>query len=233
MAIKTLDALAIASMNEQAQIHRIAAFWCRSFKGRAPYNRSEVVKWVKAQYGPILDAKKRKKISKLLLDEIKRQIRIRSRRSKNDLLVDPLDLPLGAPLRMGRLLQSRLGPARLWVSQNRMMCTNPSQCHYIDGDFYSGLVAGLIPLQMRLRNISNPNLLVYRYRGSEPRTRFVANHITTVADAFIWLIPEDAADFLQLPGTRIEHDGESQTVKLTTQFGSKTLPWKKLVAITR
>jgi hypothetical protein len=232
MAIKTLDALAIASMDEKAQIHRIAALWCRCFKGRAPYNRNEVVKWVKTQYGPVINAVKREKISKLLLEEIKRQIRIRRRRSKNDLLVDPLSLPLGAPLRIGKLLQSRLGPARLWVSQNRMINNNPSQCRYIDAGFYSGLVAGLIPLQMRLRNISNPNLLVYRYRGGEPLTCFVANHITTIADAFIWLIPEDAAYFLQLPGTRIKHNGKSQTVKLITQFGSRTLPWRKLTPLT-
>jgi hypothetical protein len=86
-------------------------------------------------------------------------------------------------------------------------------------------------MQMRLRHIWNPNLLVYCCSGGEPRSRFVANHITTVADAFIWLIPDKAADLLQLPGSRVEHDGESQTVKLTTQFGSKVLPWKELVSV--
>ena len=231
MTIKTLDALAIASMNEQAQVYRIAALWCRAFQNRAPYNRSEIDKWVKQEYGPALDADHRKRLSKILFDETKRQIRIRRRRSRLGLLVDPLERPVGDPLRMGKLLQSRLGPARRWVSQSRMMSEHPSKCHYIDGDFYSGIVAGLIPMQMSLRHIRNPNLLVYCCRGGGPRTRFIANHITTVADAFTWLIPDKAADLLQLPGSRVEHDGESQTVKLTTQFGSKVLPWKELVSV--
>jgi hypothetical protein len=104
------------------------------------------------------------------------------------------------------------------------------ECCYIDGGIFSGLVAGLIPIQIRLRNISNPNLLVYRRRWGDTFTRFVANHITTVADAFIWLIPPEAAEFLQLSGTRVEHDGEAQAVRLITQFGTKVLPWRDLTS---
>jgi hypothetical protein len=98
----------------------------------------------------------------------------------------------------------------------------------MDGDFYSGLVAGLVPIKMRLRRIVDPNLLVYRRGSSEPQSRFVPNYITTVADAFIWLIPDGAVEFLSLPGVRVEHDGEKQAVHLVTPWGTKLLPWKEL-----
>jgi hypothetical protein len=227
MAIKALDALALASMESTGQLPRIAALWCRAHNDRVPYNRSEIRKWVKAQFGPVLDAEREDRLARDLLDEVKRQVRCRARRAERNRVVDPCLTPAGSDVRRGRLLQSRLGPARRWVSQTRMASPDPD-CAYIDGDVYSGLVAGLIPVQMRLRRISNPNLLVYRYRWNEPRTRFVATHITTVADAFIWLIPPEAAEFLALPGTRVEHDGESQSVRLFTQFGSKVLPWRNL-----
>jgi hypothetical protein len=229
MPIKALDALALASMDTPAQLPRIAAIWCRAHNDRPPYNRVEILKWVKQEFGPLLDEERAERISKELLEEVKRQIRCRRRRAQRKLLVDPCDTPAGSNIRLGRLLQSRLGPARRWVSQSRMLQPD-ADCAYIDGDFYSGLVAGLIPVQMRLRRISNPNLLVYRHRWAEPRTRFVASHITSVADAFIWLIPPEAAEFLQLPGTRVEHDGEAQTVRLITQFGTKALPWRQVAS---
>ena len=227
MSIKALDALALASMELPSQLPRIAALWCRAHNDRVPYNRSEIRKWTKAQFGPVLDEQKADRISRDLLEEVKRQVRCRARRAERDRAVDPCLTPAGSDVRLGRLLQSRLGPARLWVSKTRMV-SQDTDCSYIDGDLYSGLVAGLIPVQMRLRRISNPNMLVYRFRWGEVHTRFVATHITTVADAFIWLIPPEAAEFLQLPGTRVEHDGESQSVRLFTPFGSKVLPWRNL-----
>lgn len=223
---KILDALALASMEKPAQIQRIAAMWCRAHQNRPPYNKTEVSKWVRSQFGPLLDEDKRERIARAILDETKRQGRIRTRRAELARVVDPCTTPAGSDVRLARLLHSRLGPARRWTKPQRSV----NGGNYIDGDVYSGLVAGLIPIMMRLRSIVNPNLLVYRFRWEETHTRFVANHITTVADAFIWLIPPEAAEFLQLPGTRVEHDGEAQTVRLTTQFGTKVLPWRDLVS---
>jgi len=201
--------------------------WCRAHQNRPPYNKTVVSKWVKSQFGPLLDDDKRERIARAILDETRRQCRIRGHRAELARIVDPCTTPAGSDARISCLLQSRLGPARRW--------TKPTQgtrgCDYIDGDVYSGLVAGLIPVTIRLRSITNPNLLVYRYRWGETRTRFVATHITTVADAFIWLIPPEAAEFLQLAGTRVEHDGEAQTVRLITQFGTKILPWRHLGSI--
>jgi hypothetical protein len=82
---------------------------------------------------------------------------------------------------------------------------------------------------MRLRRIVDPNLLVYRQGQREPRTRFVPFHITTVADAFYWLIPDEAKEFLNLAGSRVEHHGEDQAVHLVTPWGTKVLPWRDLV----
>jgi len=225
---KILDALALASMEGPAQIQRLAALWCRAHQNRTPYNSVEIGKWVKREFGPLLGADKAERIAKKLLIEAKRQARVRSLRARRG-VVDPFTTSAGSNVRMAALLHSRLGPARRWANK-RQIAGGESSCHYIDFGLYSGLIAGLIPLTMRLRRISNPNLLVYRYRQEEPRTRFVATHITTVADAFIWLIPPEAAEFLQLPGTRVEHDGESQTVRLFTQFGNKILPWRSLAS---
>lgn len=220
-----LDALALATLDENALVQRVAALWCRAHNNRAPYNRSEVAKWVKAEFGPVLDPQKRERLSKELLDACKQQIRLRRRREKRGRAVDPLTVPVGDPLRIGKLLASRLGPARRWVSQYRSQQTS---CDYIDGDFYSGLVAALVPVKMRVARIADPNLLVYRQGSAEPMTRFVPGYITTVADAFIWLIPDDAREFLRIAGIRVEHDGGEQAVRLVTPWGTKTLPWREL-----
>lgn len=224
-----LDALALATLPEDALVQRVAALWCRAHNNRAPYNRSEVAKWVKAEFGPVLDPKKRERLSKELLSACKQQIRLRRRRAKGGLDVDPLTVPVGDPLRIGKLLAARLGPARRWVSQYRAQQTS---CDYIDGNFYSGLVAGLVPVKLRLTRITDPNLLVYRQGSAEPMTRFVPGYITTVADAFIWLIPDDAREFLRIAGVRVEHVGAEQAVRLVTPWGTKTLPWRELAPVT-
>jgi len=226
---RILDALALASMTEPALIKRVAALWCRAHANRAPYNRTEIERWVRAEFGPLLDAKRRERLGKELADETKRQIRLRLQRLKRAKLIDPLTLPQGDDVRIGNLLKSRLGPARAWVSQQRLAQQDPT-CFYIDGDFFSGLVAGLIPVKMRLRRINDPNLLVYRQGSKEPRSRFVPCHITTVVDAFLWLIPDNAVEFLNLPDVRVEHDGDAQAIHLITPWGIKVLAWRELLA---
>ncbi len=227
---QVLDALALASLEEPALIKRVASMWCRK-ENRIPYNRSEIARWVRQEFGPVIDAERRELLSKELADEAKRQLRIRRRRAK--LLVestDPCSTPVGSDLRVGMLLNSRLGPARRWVGQCRMM-TPEANCSYIDADFYSGLVAGLVPVKMRLRRVADPNLLVYRQGFDEARTVFVPNHITTVADAFLWLIPPEAHEFLRLPSVQIEHDGVEQAIRLTTPWGVKSLPWRGVASV--
>lgn len=226
-----LDALALATLPEPALVQRIAAMWLRAHQNRAPYNRSEIDKWVKQEFGPVLDQSKRQRLSKELLDETKHQLRLRRRRARGELDRDPLTVPMNDPIRIGQLLKSRLGPARRWVSTGRIPHQS-SDCYYIDGAFFSGLVAGLIPVKMRLRRISDPNLLVYRRGRCDAQTRFVPSYITTVADAFIWLIPDDAREFLRMPGIRVEHDGEDQSVRLITPWGVKALPWRELAPVT-
>lgn len=217
-----LDAIVIASLPEAAQLGRIAAIWCRTYQNRAPYNRAELDKWVNREFGPVLDQTKIGRLSRDLLDETKRQIHLRRRRTERARQIDPLTTETGSDIRMGYLLRNRLGPARRWVAQSK------KEASYMDGGVHSGLVAGLVTSLMRLRRISNPNVLVYRYRWAEPDIRYVPTYITTVFDAFVWLIPVEAAEFLRLPGTRVEHDGATQTVRLITQFGEKTLPWRSL-----
>ena len=106
-----------------------------------------------------------------------------------------------------------------------------ASCSYIDADVFSGLVSGLIPVKMRLKRITDPNLLVYRQAWGDPQTRFVPSHITTVRDAFYWLIPTAAREFLSIPGVEVEHDGVEQAIRLTTPWGTKVLPWRELVPV--
>ncbi|MGE3483514.1 MAG: hypothetical protein AB7L09_02160 [Nitrospira sp.] len=226
-----LDALALSTLDEPALIKRVAAIWCRQ-ENRIPYNASEVAKWVKREFGPLVDKHRQEGIAKALADECKLQLRIRRRRAKRDAeSLDPCTTPAGSGVRLARLLNSRLGPARRWLSQNRMYSPE-SPCAYIDGDVHSGLVAALVPVKMRLRSIHNPNILVYRQGWAEPRTTFVPGHITTVADAFFWLIPPAAQAFVSMPEVRVEHDGDEQAVRLVTPWGTKTLAWRGLASPT-
>ena len=130
---------------------------------------------------------------------------------------------------MGRLLQSRLGQARHWVSRHRILDKGQTSCHYIDGAIYSGVVAGIIPVALSLKRVRNPSLLVYRQGAAEAKSWWVPGHINTVADAFIWVIPPEAAEFLEIAGSRVEHNAEAQACRLITQFGTKTLPWRELI----
>jgi hypothetical protein len=248
MAQKILDALGLAILDEHALIPRLAAIWCRDFKGRAPHSKSEMIRWIKRDYGPLIEPKQRDRIAMRLITEAKQQLRLRSRRKKLAVSNDVLLTEAGSDARVGRLLRDRLGPANVWVrrqtiasrarsprtglsgslTQNAQPWNKEEHCCYISSGFYSGLVAGLIPIQMSLRRIINPCLLVYRKGFGQPRSYWVPGHITTVADAFIWVIPEEAQEFLKLEGTRVEHDGEAQALRLHTRFGSKTLPWRTL-----
>lgn len=232
MALKPLDALGLAILDESAQIPCIAAIWCRAFQGRAPHSKTEIVRWVKREFGPLFNSKDRDRIALRLLEETKRQLRVRTRR-KVKYPEDVLLTPAGSDARIGDLLNSRLGPARVWarkqtIAKNPQPWNEHGECLYISAGFFSGLVAGLIPIHMSLRRIINPCLLVYRRGFGEPHSYWVPGSITTVADAFIWLVPPEARDFLELEGTRVEHDGESQTIRLHTRFGSKTLPWRSI-----
>ena len=227
MAVKTLDALVLASLPEEVQVRRIAALWCRAFRDRCPHSKVEVVDWVKAEFGPVIDADRREQIALKLIDETRRQVRLRKRRRDRQAAWDPLVETALAEwkshgARLARLLNSRLGPARFWVSGR------PTT--YIDGYVHSGIVAGLIPTTLRVGCIEYPNLLVYHQRGDEARSYYVPGWVTTVEDAFIWVIPEAAREFLELEDTRVEHDGESQAVRLITRFGTKVLPWKSLLS---
>jgi hypothetical protein len=227
VALKPLDALGLAVLEEKHQIPCLAAIWCRAFRDRAPTSKLEIVRWAKHEFGPIFDAKQRDRIAIRLMEETKRQLRIRRKRRVN-YPEDVLLTPMGSDARVGGLLNSRLGPAETWVRRQTLATSIRTDCYYIDAGFYSGLVAGLVPVQMSLRRIVNPCLLVYRKGKGTPQSYWVPGHITTVADAFIWVIPPAARDFLELEGTRVEHDGESQSIRLHTQFGSKILPWRAL-----
>ena len=232
MVAQPLDALALAPLPKKAKIARIAALWRDTQDERTPYSSAEIEKWISQEFGPVLGNKDAsKKLSRKIYDEVKYQIRLRQQRNKISKEKDPLSITLGDPERTGYLLHSSLGPARRWVGQSRLNRAGRlvDSCSYIDFGIYSGLIAGLIAVQLRLRRVSNPCLLVYRYKGLLPKTRWVPGHISKISDAFDWLIPEEAKEFTSLEGTRVEHDSESQSIRLITQFGIKILPWRELI----
>lgn len=219
-----LDAIVLATMPAKAQLKRIAAYWRAAHGSRAPYTKTEAGKWVQQEFGGLWGSGERDRRAKELVDEIEEQVRRRDRRDRKKLILDPLTTPTGSDERMAKLLVSRLGPARRWAGRHQ----TTDGASYIAGDVYSGLVCGLIPLRMNFRRIADPNLLVYRYRWQEPRTKYVPTYVTTITDAFTWLVPDEAREFLTLPGVRVEHDADHQVVHLITEWGTKELPWRDL-----
>lgn len=212
-------------MDTDAQVKRIAALWCREFDNAVPSSSPFVTRWVKQNYGPVLDKEKIDYITRRLGDEIKQQIRLRMRRKKNR----PEELgPRTRDQRVAAVLQSVLGPARLWVSKHRLSGLHTEECQYIGGAVLSGLTAGIIPVTMRLRRITDPNLLVYREKDCEPKSYWIPGSVTDVAAALVWLIPPEVQEFLSLEGVRVKHDGEEQAVRLTTPYGEKLIPWRGL-----
>lgn len=227
---RLLDGLMLTSLSDKALIPRIAALWCKEIN-RNPYSPQEVLNWVKREFGPIFEdyAENHERIGKVLRDAVRHQLRKRARRQRRQHELDPLTSPAGSHTRINCLLSSRLGPARRWTSQFRLHSDNQTWIH---GAVYSGLVAGITPTKMRTRRISNPNLLVYRYRWNEPTTRFVPSHIATVGDAFDWLIPSEVRELTTVPGVQVEHDSEAQAVRVTYgDWGVKLIPWRELTQL--
>ena len=99
---------------------------------------------------------------------------------------------------------------------------------YLDGTVTGGLVAGIVLTWLKTRRFRNPNILVYRYAGDEPRSYWIPKTIIRVADALIWLIPDEVRPFLDIAGSTVEHDGSEQAVRLTTRYGTKLVPWRAL-----
>lgn len=215
-------------MDGEAQIKRIAAIWCRTMGETPPSSRSAAVRWVKREYGPVLDKERIDSIALRLIDEIKQQIRLRSRRKRNK-PVEPLG-PRSRDQRIGTLLLAAFGSARAWVARSRLSSMHDEECHYTAGGMYSGLLVGIIPVTMRLRRIVDPNMLVYRSRGCEPKSYWIPGYINDVREAFDWLTPPQVKEFLALDGVRVEHDGERQAVRLSTPYGTKVVPWRSITS---
>lgn len=225
MPNQMLDALVLATLPLSAQVQRVAAYWRAQYPNRAPYSKTEADKWVQQEFGRLWSGRARNKLTVDLVDAIKSQLGVRRRRDRRALLLDPLTTPEGSTQRLGWLLLKRLGPARRWESPHR----TTDGTAYIDGAVYSGLVCGLVPIRRRTRAVADPNLLVYRYLWEEPRNRYVPAYITSVDDAFEWLIPDECREFLRgVEGCRVEHDGDAQAVRLITPWGIKALPWREL-----
>jgi hypothetical protein len=226
-SIKTLDALVLASMDPDAAIQRIAALWCREMADTLPSSPQSLARWVKRDYGQVLDKENIEHLSLKLLDEIRQQTRLRARRKKLREIHDPLSKRAYGE-RLGALMNSALGPARAWASRRRIQGADLS---YIAGKVTSGLVVGIIPVQMRLARIVNPCLLVYRERGHEPKSYWISGRIGEVDEALVWLVPKDVQDLVAQydgPDLQVELDYERQACRVVTPYGSKLIPWRGL-----
>lgn len=223
MATQPLDGIVIASLDTDAQIKRLAALWCRAMGSYQPSSRQAAVKWVKREYGPVLDKELIEHIGVRLVDEIKQQSKLRARRQK--LKESVPDGPPTYEERVHKLAVSALGPARVWVQRRRLAAASSD---YVACGIHSGLIAGIIPVMMRLRHIVDPNMLVYRARGHEPASYWIPGHITSIVLAFDWLIPRTVKELLPYGDVRVEHDGEQQLVRVTTPFGTKSVPWRSI-----
>jgi hypothetical protein len=227
VTIKTLDALGLASMDIDAQIKRIAAIWCREMGDSLPSSRQYLARWVKRDYGPVLDKEMIEPISVRLLDEVKLQARLRLHRRRAKEVIDPL-AKADREDRVASLLRSSLGPASTWASKTRM---HAGGWQYIGGRVNSGLIAGIIPVAMRFGEIVNPNLLVYRERGHAPQSYWVSGRVRNVDEALVWVVPQSVKDLLSQfsgPNLQVELDYEHQACRVVTPYGQKLIPWRGL-----
>lgn len=220
-------------MEGDAQIGRIAAIWCREMGDTIPSSRQYLMRWVKRDYGPVLDKDMLEPISVKLLDEIKHQIRVRDRRKHAKEILDPLtDRDLTN--RIARLLHSALGPARSWVAHRRLTTSDDGEYRYVTGKVvHSGLIAGVVPVQMRIAGIRNPNLLVYRETGRAPKSYWIPGSVWDIDDAFMWVVPKAVKDLVcefDGPNLQVELDYERQACRIVTPYGRKLIAWRGLQA---
>lgn len=227
MTAQPLDALALTVLDDVAKTARIAALWCRSMGDEPPENRKVLARWVKHEFGPVLDPDNVDFLINALIEEIYAQMRLRARRKREHAIQDSLlDRDLGS--RISRLLTSALGPARKWVSKTRL---HGNEIRYCAGQIRSGLIAALLPASIRVGDIRNPNLLVYRETGFEPKSFWIPGSVFTVDEAFVWVIPQPVKDLLaEFEGQdlQVELVYEAQAVSVSTPYGTKLVPWRGL-----
>jgi hypothetical protein len=221
-----LDAIALASLRESVLVKKLAALWCRQYGNSAPTSGADILAWVKEEYGDVLRKGRTKAVGLALGNEVKRQLAVRKRRKEVADRFDHLELPASEDAMTRRLilLHTILGPPRKWIAPRRFGA-GAYNIHCIN----SGLVAGLIPTNIKLRRVVSPTLLVYRQSGDRPRSYWVPGGFRTLSDALVWLIPEKAHRYVKMDGVRVEHDGRHKKVRLTLPDGTiKKFGWRKI-----
>ena len=222
--LQPLDAIALASLREHVLVRRLAALWCRTYGNSAPTSGPDILNWVKEEYGDVLRKGREKAVGLALGNEVKRQLAIRKRRKEAATYIDMLELHFDDPVRRAFLLTEILGAPRRWLAPRRM-----ASGAYLNNVVTSGLVAALIPTNIRLRRIDQPAVLVYRQLGDKPRSHWVPGGFRTLSDALIWLIPKKAHQYIKMEGVRVEHDGKHKKVRLTLPDGTiKKFAWRKI-----
>lgn len=222
MMVQPLEGLALAGLPEDVLIKKLAALWCLHFGNSSP-SGGDVIAWVKEEFGPVAPKGRQKAIGRALGTEVKRQLAIRKRRREARRGQDPLELAIGNGIRQRKLLDSVLGPPRRWVSPLR---TSPgAYSHYT---VTGGLVAAIIPTNIRIRSIKSPSLLVYRQPGDTARSYWVPNGLD-IAGCLVWLMPDRVQQDVKIGRARAEHDGRLKKVRCVyTDSTVKVFPWRKL-----
>jgi hypothetical protein len=221
---RTLEALALASLDHQILIKRLASVWCRFYGNSAPTSGQDILDWVREEFGDVVRKGQEKAIRLALNGEVKRQLAIRRRRKQSRAAEDVLELEVRDGRRQRALLESILGAPRKWVSPLR---TAPGV--YTQYGIYSGLVAAIIPTNIRLRTLKSPSLLIYRQPGDHARSHWIPGTITTLTAAIVWLIPNKAHPLIKMDGVRVQHDGRYKKLRITLPDGNiKSFKWRRL-----
>lgn len=219
-----LEALALASLREPVLVKKLAAVWITYFGNSAPTSGQDILDWVREEFGDVLKKGKERAIRLALGNEVKRQLAIRKRRKKARAGVDVLELSIRDGARQRALLEHVLGAPRKWVSPSR---TAPGA--YSQYVITSGIVAALIPTNIRLRALKAPSLLVYRQPSDRARSHLIPGTVSTLTMALVWLIPEKAHRLIRQAGVRVEHDGKHKQVKVIYPEGHiKRFAWRKV-----
>lgn len=221
---RTLEALALASLDTHVLIKRLASIWCQHYGNSSPTSGQDILDWVREEFGEVVKKSQERPLRLALTNEVKRQLAVRARRRKRRRGQDVLELDIHDGARTHALLEQVLGAPRKWVSSNR---TAPGA--YAKYCISSGLVAAIIPTTFQLRTLKAPSLLIYRQPGDRARSHWIPGSISSLTMALVWLIPEQAHHLIDREGVRVEHDGKHKKVKVIQPDGHiKSFAWRKV-----
>lgn len=226
--MQTLDAMALATLDEGVLIPKLAARFRREFNHLDDPDESLTVDtanfWVNRNFGPLFTPGEEARLGWALVSEIKLQSMISKRRQKaRELEGDELGSRRTLPLwgRRARLVKEILGPADRHLSPK---LNAKRGMGYADHRISKGLVLALITGNELTKE---RDLLVFRAPGSRRVQTWWVGNCLGLDRALDWLITP-AVSALHDKGCRVEREWHKTRWRISYPNGRVVyLPWRK------